>query len=132
MSRPHWPLNLKAQEISKSDREWFVLVSLGQRHSEGRREFVVPGDHVSAATWISHESLRTESGIRRASAMPEWTRREFKQPSSPGISTVGIYCCSRAGYDASGLLPPHYRKLALTQRVGLPPGHRWVVDLPGW
>lgn len=35
--------------------------------------------------------------------------------------------------DAEVLLPPHYRDLAVGERVGLPMGHRWLGEtLPAW
>jgi hypothetical protein len=131
MPRPNWPLNLKAQEISKSDREWFVLVALGQRHSEGTRGFVVPRDHVAAATWISHESWRTEPGI------PAGKRNAGVDKARVQATVFAEYLdrwdlLLQPSYDAPVLLSPHYRELALTQRVGLPPGHPWTVDLPDW
>ena len=35
-------------------------------------------------------------------------------------------------HDAPVLLPPNYRTLAQTERVGLPPGHAWHTSLPDW
>jgi hypothetical protein len=131
MPRPNWPLNLKAQEISKSDREWFVLVALGQRHSEGTRGFIVPRDHVAAATWISHESWRTEPGI------PAGKRNAGVDKARVQATVFAEYLdrwdlLLQPSHDAPVLLSPHYRELARTQRVGLPPGHPWTVDLPDW
>lgn len=34
--------------------------------------------------------------------------------------------------DAPVLLPPRYRDLALTERVGLPPHHEWIQGIPHW
>ena len=35
-------------------------------------------------------------------------------------------------HDAPVLLPPSYRDLAGEKRVGLPPDHAWLTELPEW
>lgn len=34
--------------------------------------------------------------------------------------------------EAPVFLPPHFRELAMGERVGLPPDHPWHTDLPEW
>src|SRR4051794_26877755 len=53
--RPSWPLGRKGLVAAISKREWYVLVLL-QQPDERPRSFVIPRDHVAAATWIRHMS----------------------------------------------------------------------------
>ncbi len=34
--------------------------------------------------------------------------------------------------EAPVLLPPHFRQLAVSEGVGLPPHHPWHTELPEW
>jgi hypothetical protein len=131
MPRPNWQLDLKAQEISNSEHEWFALVALGQSHSEGTRGFVVPRDHVAAAAWITHENWRTNPTV------PPGNRNAGVDQARVQATVFTRYLdrwnlLLQPSYDAPVLLPPHYRHLALGERVGLPPGHPWATDLPEW
>jgi hypothetical protein len=129
--KPNWRLNLKAQEPSKSDHEWFVLVALGQSPSEGTNGFVVPRDHVSAAAWITHENWRTEPGVEPGKR-------------NAGVDQAIVQAAVFAGYrerwdllheptpEIPVLLPVRYRDLALSDRVGLPPVHPWRDNMPDW
>ncbi len=92
---------------------------------------MVPRDHVAAAAWISHQNWRTEPGIAPG-------RR------NAGVDKARVDAAVFAQYldrwdlllqpsiDAPLLLPPRYRELALSERVGLPPGHPCVTALPDW
>jgi hypothetical protein len=131
MPWPNWPLNLKAQEPSKSDREWFVLVALGEAPSEGTRGFVVPRDHVGAAAWITHENWRTDPGV------PAGRRNAGVDRARVGADVFEKYLdrwdlLLEPSVDAPVLLPSHDRELAMTERVGLPPVHPWRTTLPDW
>lgn len=46
-----WPLGSKGTVGALTDREWYVFVLLG-RFPERPRTWVVPRDHVAAATWM--------------------------------------------------------------------------------
>jgi hypothetical protein len=48
----NWPLGVKGTDGALSDREWYVFVRLGQ-FLDRPRTWVVPRDHVAAATWIA-------------------------------------------------------------------------------
>jgi hypothetical protein len=50
----NWPLGAKAQLFAESDLEWFALVLLPEL-PRTPRAFIVPRDHLSAATWIVHQ-----------------------------------------------------------------------------
>lgn len=131
MPKPNWRLNLKAQEPSRTDHESFVLVALGSSSAEGTRAFVVPRDHVAAAAWITHENWRTEPGIE-------------PDKRNAGVDQARADATVFAGYldrwdllheltpEVPVLLPPDYRDLALSDRVGLPPKHPWREQLPNW
>lgn len=128
---PNWPLNLKAQESAKTDREWFVLVALASSPAGTHRAFVVPRDHVAAAAWISHMSWLTEPSIEPGKR-------------NAGVNLARVKSEVFAGYEdrwdllghptteAPVLLPESYRALALEERVGLPPQHPWQSGLPAW
>ena len=57
-----WVLGLKAQELARSVHEWFVLVIVPSYPSP-LRGFVVPRDHVAAATWMVHQEWRTDPTV---------------------------------------------------------------------
>lgn len=58
-SRTSWQLGGVTRIIAASEHEWFVLVLL-PKFPRTPRAFVVPPDHVSAATWIMHMNWRTD------------------------------------------------------------------------
>ena len=131
MPKPNWVLNLKAQEPSKSDREWFVLVALGQSPTEGTRGFVVPRDHAGAAAWIAHENWRTEPGVPAGRRNAGVDRARVRAPVFEKYLDRWDLL-HEPSVDAPVLLPSHYRELALKERVGLPPEHPWHTKLPDW
>ncbi|MGP8002161.1 MAG: hypothetical protein ACLPKI_33315 [Streptosporangiaceae bacterium] len=123
-----WPLGTKAQLFAKSEHEWFVLVLLPELPGSPSA-FVVPRDHLSAATWIVHQDWRT------APSAPVGTR-------NAGLDQARIRWTVFRGYEdrwdllgkrtteVAVLLDPGLRELALDERVGLPPGHPWKDHLP--
>ena len=131
MPKPNWRLNPKAQEPSKSDHEWFVLVALGPTPSEGTMGYVVPRDHIAAAAWISHENWRTELGA-------ELGKRNAGVDQARVPAAVFEHYLERWDLlqaptsEVPVLLPANYRDLALTDRVGLPPAHPWRERMPAW
>jgi hypothetical protein len=129
--RVSWPLGVKAQLPSQSDREWFVLVMLPDQPVISPRAFIVPRDHVAAAAWISHMNWLTDpsaaQGKRNAPVdrsrvlAPIWGRYENRWD-----------LLDHSAHKAPVLLPPAYRDLANDPRVGLPPKHPWHAVLPKW
>ena len=130
-TRPSWPLNLKAQQPAVSEREWFLLVARSSRAEDAPTGYVVPRDHVAAATWISHRNWLTEPGV------------------APGKRNAGhdrarVFASVFEGYRdrwdllmapttaAPVMLPTEYRDHALSERVGIPEGHPWHDALPEW
>lgn len=130
-AQPNRPLNRKAQQLARSNREWFVLVALAESAWGANRGFVVPRDHLAAAAWVSHQNWLTDPGV------PPGRR-------NTGLDQARVSAEVFAGYEsrwdplespateAPVLLPPRYREYALEERVGLPPDHPWVERLPIW
>jgi hypothetical protein len=125
-----WPLGTKAQLFAKSEHEWFVLVLLPELPGVPRA-FVVPRNHVSAATWIVHQDWRTDpsvpAGTRNATldqARIRWTVWRGYEDRWDLLGTPTT--------EVPVLLPSWLRERALDERVGLPPGHPWNDDLPKW
>jgi hypothetical protein len=129
-SRTSWHLGGVTRVIAASEHEWFVLVLL-PKFPRTPRAFVVPRDHVSAATWIVHENWRTDPSA------PKGTR-------NAGLSQARIQLTIWQGYEDRWdlldtptsevpiLLPSWLRQQAQEERVGLPPGHPWNKALPQW
>jgi hypothetical protein len=127
-----WLLGTKeelfAKLFAKSEHEWFVLVLLPELPGIPRA-FVVPRDHLLAATWIVHRAWLTDPSV------PAGTR-------NAGLDQARIRWTVWSGYEdrwnlldmptteVAILLPPRLRELALEKRVGLPPGHPWNGHLP--
>jgi hypothetical protein len=65
-----WPLGSKGTVGALTDREWYVFVLLG-RFPERPRTWVVPRDHVAAATWIAHMSWLTDPTANPGRGTPE-------------------------------------------------------------
>jgi hypothetical protein len=66
-TNPSWPLVAITQLTAASEHGWFVLVLLPELPLPPRA-FVVPRDHVCAATWIRHQDWLTNPSA------PEGTR----------------------------------------------------------
>jgi len=124
----NWLLGTKAQLLARSEHEWFALVILPELPAEPRA-FVVPRDHLAAATWIEHKNWLTDTSV------PPGTR-------NAGLDQARISQSVWRGYEGRWdllltptpevpvLLPTEL--LALTERVGLPPGHPWHQGFPPW
>jgi hypothetical protein len=57
-----WALNRQAQQLARSPREWFVFVAVPALPG-GPLGFVVPRDHVAAATWLPGPVRATRHSI---------------------------------------------------------------------
>jgi len=127
--RTSWMLGTNAQLPSIADNEWFVLVAIPKDTTRPPRGFIAPRDHVAAAAWISHMAWLTEPGV------PIGQRNAGVERSRVGDE---VFACYEGRWDqltsptteAPILLPPTYHRLALEQRVGLPPDHPWQTDMP--
>jgi hypothetical protein len=125
-----WVIGLRAQEFAKSAHEWFLLVLLPEFPSSPGG-FVVPRDHVSAATWIVHQDWRTNP------AVPEGQRNTGLDGARIALENWATYedkwnLLDMPTTDVPVLLPSALRDLAQDERVGLPPGHPWNQELPMW
>lgn len=130
-SRVSFMLGEKGCDPSRSDHEWYVLVALARAAWEQPRAFVVPRDHVAAATWIRHTEWQTNptapagkrnAGIK-AARIDDWVFARYEQRwdllEAPATS-------------APIMLPPSFRGWATSERVGLRVGHPWNQSLPEW
>ena len=91
----------------------------------------MPRDDVAAAAWIIHENWRTEPGVEPGKR-------------NAGVDQARVGATSFANYldrwdllheptrQVPVLLPPDYRDLASSDRVGLPPAHPWRENMPDW
>ena len=129
MPKPNWPVNPKAQEPSTSDREWFVLVALGHSASEERLRVCCTarscwGGSVDISRGLAHAAGvlagRRNAGVDRARVGADVFERYLDRWDLLLEPTV----------DAPVLLPSHYRELALSDRVGLPPGTPGIRSCP--
>lgn len=127
----NWPLGSKSQAPSAHEREYFVMIAAPTDLALALRCFVIPRAHVAAAAWIAHMDWLTEEGV------PVGQRNAPVERSRVYLSTFAKY---EARWDllfvdeseAPVLLPPRYRELASSPRVGLPPDHKWRQSLPEW
>jgi hypothetical protein len=128
---PGWMMGKTGLLPSRSPHEWYVFVALPQCPWEAPRGFVVPRDHAVAGFWIAHQDWLANPmvvpGKRNASILagrvhePTFKRYENKWELLSAPTT-----------DVPVLLPPSYRDLALSDRVGLPPNHPWLGTMPEW
>jgi hypothetical protein len=129
--RVNWPLGIKGIVPAQSLGEWYLLVKLEGPTPAHAHYFVVPRDHVAAATWISHMNWLTApsapAGSRNA---PIAHARVDEGVFSPYAERWDLL--NRSTEEVPVMLPPEYRDLANGKRVGLPPGHPWHNVLPNW
>lgn len=124
-----WPLGKRGIEPAATDHEWYVLVRLGDLAHQPDC-FVVPRDHVAAATWIEHRAWLTDPDV------PQGKR-------NAGIDRARVHIDAWEAYrdrwdelaepsnKAKVRLPERMR--AVLPRVGLPEGHPWRERPPrGW
>ncbi len=125
-----WPLGQKGTLRAISDREWFVFVRLNPFPTRPDT-WIVPRDHVAAATWISHMNWLTDpaarpgtrnAGIASARVGPEvWAPYEDRWD-----------LLTASAWDAPVLLPSWMRDKIDDDAVGLPEDHRWRDNVPAF
>ena len=116
---PHvnWPLGAKAQGAPKSDREWFVMVSIHPDNSRPMCGFVVPRAHVAAAAWITHMHWLTEPGRKLGKRnAPVSMSREYREQFAGYEGRWDLL--DHSAYESPVLLPPVFRDYAMGERVG--------------
>jgi hypothetical protein len=126
----NWMLGRKGVLSSISEREWYVFVCLGAVPAQPRC-WIVPRDHVAAATWIAHMSWLTDKnakpGTRNAQIESArvnadvWSQYEDRWDLLHAPATV-----------APVLLPSWMRDKVDDAMIGLPEEHPWVAKLPSW
>jgi hypothetical protein len=131
-SKTNWLVGAKAQQLAVSEREWFAFVILPDAVAWSRpRTFVVPRDHVAAATWIVHQDWLTHPSV------PVGKRNTPVANARVNMGVWELYedrwdLLTQPANSAPVLLPDFVRELANEPRVGLPPGHPWHATFPTW
>lgn len=114
-----------------SDGEWFVFVALDTCEWASPRAFIVPRDHVAAAVWIEHMEWLTNPTVARGKRT---TRIENARTSAAAFARYeqrwDLLLAPTS--EVPILLPPRFRSLARSDRVGLPNAHPWISALPEW
>lgn len=125
-----WALGGVTQIVAASEHEWFVFVLLPKLPA-APMAFVVPRNHVSAATWIVHENWRTDPSIPKGQRNAGLDRARIRMDIWQGYE--GRWdLLENPTSEAPVLLPGRLRDLAQNKRVGLPPNHPWNHELPRW
>jgi hypothetical protein len=126
----NFPLGEKAQQLAASDREWFVFVML-PTPPRPPRCFVVPRNHVAAATWAVHMEWATDPkvapGTRNtpvSQARVHWEAWEMYEDRWDLLGSPTE--------EVPILLPDFVRDCINLERVGLPAEHPWSTQPPAW
>lgn len=130
-TRTSFMLGEKGCDPSRSDHEWYVLVALAREAWAQPRAYVVPRDHVAAATWIRHMEWQTNptalpgtrnAGIK-AARIDDWIFARYEQRwDLLDASTT----------KAPVMLPSRFQDWATSERVGLRSDHPWSHGAPDW
>jgi hypothetical protein len=121
----------KGCDPARTDQEWYVLVGLPKIAWGAARAFVVPRDHMAAATWIRHMEWQTNPtvppGTRNtqinAARLDDWVFARYEQRWE---------LLEQPASEAPIMLPPRFREWALGDRVGLRDDHPWKSEMPEW
>ncbi|HEX8106035.1 MAG TPA: hypothetical protein VF533_25700 [Solirubrobacteraceae bacterium] len=127
-----WMLGRKGTLPDRSGREWYVFVLLGA--PPGLPEsYVVPRDHVAAATWIGHQAWLTD---------PDVPTGKRNAPIEMARLGPEAWVRDRDAWDQLGgdarrttvRLPVWMRSAMDLDRVGLPADHPWrdSRSIPEW
>lgn len=116
---------------SRSENEWYVLVALEDCEWASPRSFVVPRNHVAAGTWIEHREWLTN---------PTQPKGKRNTPISGARISWTVFARYENRWDLLDLptsevpvlLPPRFRTLIKTDRVGLREDHPWNHSMPAW
>jgi hypothetical protein len=129
--RASFMLGEKGCDPSRSNHEWYVLVALAEQAWEQPRAFVVPRDHVAAATWIRHREWQTNPTVApgkrnagiKAARIDDWVFARYEQQWDLLHSPTT---------DVPVMLPSRFQGWAADERVGLRHDHPWNCALPEW
>ncbi len=123
-----WPLGRKGTEGALSDREWYLFVRLGL-FPDRPRTWLVPRDHVAAATWIAHMNWLKDPMAKPGS------RNAAVESARLGENDVARYedrwdLLTNSAFDAPVMLEEWMLVAIDDPAVGLPDAHRWRDDAP--
>jgi hypothetical protein len=129
-AQPKTSWHLGQPDYDRSGSEWFVLVAIPTQ-PEPPRGFVVPRDHVAAASWIVHTNWRTS---------PDAPPGKRNAPIGRARVQLSVFAEYENRWDllkyptsaAPVLLPKWLRDRAQETRAGLPQNHPWRDRLPLW
>ncbi len=127
-----WMLGRKGTMEDLSGREWYVFVKLGPPPTLPE-SYVVPRDHVAAATWIGHRAWLTDPRVASGKRNTPLEMARIAAEVWAGYREAWY----QLGPDARRIpvrLPLWMREAMDLQRVGLPPDHRWNDrgSIPEW
>jgi hypothetical protein len=86
---------------------------------------------VAAATWVVHQDWLTDPAARPGTRNATLDRARVRMEVWAGYEDRCDLLTTPTD-EAPVLLPGWVRERALEARVGLPAGHPWREDLPGW
>lgn len=131
MQKPIWILGSKGLIPAVSDHEWYVFVALTAGEATAPRCYVVPRTHVAAATWVVHQNWLTHPDTEPGTRNADVSRARVNVDVWHGYESRWDRLAEPTTHQPV-LLPGWIRDRAQEERVGLPPSHPWIVDLPEW
>lgn len=119
----NWPLGKTIEQFDQSGFEWFILVVV-PNPPDPLYAYVVPRDHVAAATFLEHENWRTDPSV------PPGQRNAPVERARIGEDTFSRYLgrwdlLDQPTSEVPRLFADDLLALMDTDRVGLPADHPW-------
>jgi hypothetical protein len=126
-AKPSWRLG--EVSLARGEREWYVMVALGESVEKRPRCFVVPRDHVAAGAWINHNAWLTSPDV------PVGKRNTPMSGARAGIDVWKDYeerwdLLRERGDEVPVFLPQWMREAWLRDGISLPPDHPWWTAMP--
>ena len=125
---PSWQVGAQALLPAESEREWFVMVHLGEPPA-APRSWVLPRNHLAAAAWLTHQAWLHDEAAKPG------TRNTPVERARVDPDVIGGYedrwdLLGRPAPEVPVMLPGWMR--GAVARYGLREGHPWLEALPGW
>jgi hypothetical protein len=119
----NWPIGKIIGSRDESSREWFVLVVLTHGFAP-LYGYVVPRDHLTAATYLQHQNWLTDPDANKDRTAPVGMARLGEEVLAQYRDRWDLL--ERPTSDCLDLLPAELTALIDDPRVGLPDGHPWL------
>jgi hypothetical protein len=126
----NWVIGSKAQEPERRDDEWFVLVELSKDPDGLNRSFVIPRNHLSAATIISHRAWANDPTAKRARTTSINSARVRPELFEGYLNRWDLLMGPTTA--APILLSAELRRLQKENSIVLPESHPWHRLPRGW